>query len=55
MENYYPKGPMQWASELGIEYVVTVLTNLRDYYGEERYRVSPLLQRKAFSGESLYE
>lgn len=51
----YPKGPIQWASELGVEYVVTVLANLRDYYGEERYRVSPFLQRKAFSGKSLYD
>ncbi len=49
----YPKGPMLWASEIGVGNVVTVLTHLRDYYGEERYRVSPLLQRKATSGTSL--
>lgn len=51
----YPKGPLQWASELGLEYIVSVLGHLRDYYGEDRYRVSPLLQRKAFSGGSLYD
>lgn len=37
----YPKGPLAWADELGIRRVATVLANLREHYGEERYRVSP--------------
>ncbi len=51
----YPKGPLLWASDLGLAFVVEVLENLARHYGEDRYRVSPLLQRKAISGKSLYE
>ncbi len=43
----YPKGPLEWANELGYSLVVVVLDNLADFYGSDRYRVSPLLRRKA--------
>lgn len=43
----YPKGPLAWADELGVAFVARVLENLRAHYGEERYRLSPLLQRVA--------
>ena len=39
----YPKGPLQWAMEIGIAQVVDVLDNLYHHYGEDRYRASPLL------------
>lgn len=42
----YPKGPLAWADSVGIAYIVTVLSNLAATYGEDRYRVSPLLRRK---------
>lgn len=42
----YPRGPMAWAEQVGIAQVVTVLSNLAAAYGEDRYRVSPLLRRK---------
>ncbi|MBX3685143.1 MAG: 3-hydroxyacyl-CoA dehydrogenase PaaC [Rhodocyclaceae bacterium] len=51
----YPKGPLAWADELGVGLVASVLANLRDHYGEERYRVSPLIQRKAFTGANFHE
>lgn len=51
----YPKGPLAWADQLGIAFVVEVLANLRDHYGEERYRTSPLLQRKNHNGETFHE
>lgn len=51
----YPKGPLEWADTQGVAYVARVLANLREHYGEERYRVSPLIQRKAFNGESFHE
>ena len=51
----YPKGPLAWADELGIRRVATVLANLREHYGEERYRVSPLIQRKAITGATFHE
>jgi 3-hydroxybutyryl-CoA dehydrogenase len=42
----YPRGPLAWADSVGIAHIVTVLTNLAATYGEDRYRVSPLLRRK---------
>ena len=42
----YPRGPLAWADSIGLQQVVTVLANLAATYGEDRYRVSPLLRRK---------
>lgn len=49
----YPAGPIEWADALGAGVVVTVLDNLADHYGEERYRASPGLRRAALTGRSL--
>ena len=46
----YPRGPLAWADAIGIKQVVTVLTNLAASYGEDRYRVAPLLRRKLANG-----
>ena len=42
----YPRGPLAWADGVGLQHIVTVLSNLAASYGEDRYRVSPLLRRK---------
>ncbi|MCA1247231.1 3-hydroxyacyl-CoA dehydrogenase PaaH [Massilia sp. MS-15] len=42
----YPRGPLAWADSVGLEHIVAVLANLATIYGEDRYRVSPLLRRK---------
>ena len=42
----YPRGPLAWADSVGLEHIVAVLANLATSYGEDRYRVSPLLRRK---------
>jgi 3-hydroxybutyryl-CoA dehydrogenase len=42
----YPRGPLAWTDAIGVAQVVTVLSNLAASYGEDRYRVSPLLRRK---------
>ena len=42
----YPRGPLAWADSVGLQQIVTVLSNLAATYGEDRYRVSPLLRRK---------
>lgn len=42
----YPRGPLAWADSVGLEHIVAVLGNLAASYGEDRYRVSPLLRRK---------
>jgi 3-hydroxybutyryl-CoA dehydrogenase len=43
----YPKGPLAWAKELGYTQVVAVLDHLHAEYGEERYRIAPMLRRLA--------
>ncbi|MGH8809612.1 MAG: 3-hydroxyacyl-CoA dehydrogenase, partial [Noviherbaspirillum sp.] len=50
----YPRGPLAWADTIGIAYVKTVLQNLAATYGEDRYRVSPLIQRKVATGEKFH-
>ncbi len=49
----YPLGPMAWAERIGIERIVATLDNMAGIYGEDRYRVSPLLRRRMFSGSVL--
>lgn len=49
----YPQGPMAWADSIGLGQVVNTLDNLMNVYGEDRYRVSPLLVRKVCAGDSL--
>ncbi|WP_312486082.1 3-hydroxyacyl-CoA dehydrogenase PaaH [Massilia timonae] len=46
----YPRGPLAWADAVGLRQVVAVLSNLGAAYGEDRYRVSPLLRRKIAAG-----
>lgn len=43
----YPKGPFAWSNRLGYITVVDILDHLHAEYGEERYRVAPLLRRWA--------
>jgi 3-hydroxybutyryl-CoA dehydrogenase len=49
----YPKGLLAWCDELGPSTVLATLEWLRDEYGEERYRPSPLLRRAARDGTRL--
>jgi 3-hydroxybutyryl-CoA dehydrogenase len=46
----YPRGPLAWLDAIGLRHVMTVLANLAEAYGEDRYRVSPLLRRKLAGG-----
>jgi 3-hydroxybutyryl-CoA dehydrogenase len=43
----YPKGLLQWADELGLDFVLSKLEALFAEYGEDRYRPNPLLRRMA--------
>ncbi|MDY7578118.1 3-hydroxyacyl-CoA dehydrogenase PaaH [Herbaspirillum sp. RTI4] len=47
----YPCGPLAWANAIGVPYLSRVLFHLADSYGEDRYRVSPLIRRKNANGE----
>jgi 3-hydroxybutyryl-CoA dehydrogenase len=45
----YPKGLLSWANEFGLGKAIGILSELRDLYEEDRYRVSPGLKRMAAS------
>ncbi|MYN17318.1 3-hydroxyacyl-CoA dehydrogenase PaaC [Rugamonas sp. FT107W] len=51
----YPRGPLAWADAVGIGQIVAVLSNLAAGYGEDRYRVSPLLRRKHAAGGRFHD
>jgi 3-hydroxybutyryl-CoA dehydrogenase len=50
----YPCGPLAWADALGLPTLNRVLGHLGLTYGEDRYRVSPLIQHKVFSGKNFH-
>ena len=50
----YPCGPLAWADAIGVANVAGVLTQLSLAYGEDRYRVSPLIQRLTASGRTFH-
>jgi 3-hydroxybutyryl-CoA dehydrogenase len=50
----YPRGPLAWAEAIGLERVRDVLDHLARTYGEDRYRVSWLLRRKALAKQSFH-
>jgi 3-hydroxybutyryl-CoA dehydrogenase len=41
----YPKGPLRWADEIGIDVVVSLLDSLYAEYRQERYRACRLMRR----------
>lgn len=46
----YPKGPLQWADEIGIDVIVALLDALFAEYHQERYRACRLLRQYADCG-----
>ncbi len=51
----YPKGLCKWADEIGIDKVVERLQNLFEEYGEDRYRVNPLLKKMNKQKKNFWE
>ncbi|MDQ2916213.1 MAG: 3-hydroxyacyl-CoA dehydrogenase PaaC [Pseudomonadota bacterium] len=49
----YPRGPLRWADEIGVARVRNALVNLAAHYGEDRYRLSPLIARRHAVGAPL--
>jgi len=43
----WPRGPFEWGAAIGLGRAVAILDALHHSLGEERYRVSPLLRRRA--------
>ena len=50
----YPRGPLAWADALGAATVRDVLAHLAAHYGDGRYRISPLIARRALTGGTLH-
>jgi 3-hydroxybutyryl-CoA dehydrogenase len=46
----HPRGPMEWADQIGLDQVLTVLDALADELREDRYRAAPALRRLVWSG-----
>jgi len=46
----YPRGPLHWADEIGLDHILTLLDALYGERGEERYRAAPALRHLAWSG-----
>jgi 3-hydroxybutyryl-CoA dehydrogenase len=46
----YPRGPLAWADEIGLDHVLAVLDGLWEEYREERYRPAPALRRLVHTG-----
>jgi 3-hydroxybutyryl-CoA dehydrogenase len=49
----HPRGPVEWADELGPGAVLAILAGLEDSYREDRYRPAPALVRAARADEPL--
>lgn len=51
----YPQGPLAWADQIGVARIRDTLLHLGASYGEDRYRVSPLIQRCVFALRNIHD
>ena len=51
----YPRGPLAWGDAIGLAQVRNVLQHLAAHYGDDRYRLAPLIARRYASGGRLGE
>jgi 3-hydroxybutyryl-CoA dehydrogenase len=40
----YPHGPIEWSEMIGLDVVYHVLESMYNNYGDDRYRITPLLR-----------
>jgi 3-hydroxybutyryl-CoA dehydrogenase len=40
----YPHGPIEWSERIGLDVVYHVLESMHNNYGDDRYRITPLLR-----------
>jgi 3-hydroxybutyryl-CoA dehydrogenase len=50
----YPLGPLELAADIGLADVVTILTRMQDITGDDRYRPSLWLRRRAALGLPIH-
>lgn len=46
----YPYGPIDWSEKIGIELIYNILRSMHDEFGDDRYRITPLLKEKYLEG-----
>jgi hypothetical protein len=46
---------LKWADELGIDKIAAQLAELRDFYEEDRYRISALIKQKLQNSSGFYQ
>lgn len=51
----YPKGPLEWADEIGPDVIMDVLEHLQRFTGEDRYRPCPYLRKLVLAGMRFAE
>jgi 3-hydroxybutyryl-CoA dehydrogenase len=51
----YPRGPLAWGNEIGLDRVLDEIERLRVDTGDDRYRASPLLRRMVRDNERFFE
>ncbi len=49
----YPKGPLEWADEIGLPRILTALNNIADITGDNRYLPSQYIRRRVAAGKNL--
>jgi 3-hydroxybutyryl-CoA dehydrogenase len=42
----YPYGPLEWSEKIGVDLIYNLLKCMHEFYGEDRYRITPLLKEK---------
>ncbi len=50
----YPRGPLEWAEQIGLRGVLSVLEGLHAETGDDRYRPHPLLRRLVLAGRDRF-
>lgn len=51
----YPCGPLAWADHVGVSVIRDTLLHLGRFYGEDRYRVSPLIHQAVHAQRKLHD
>ncbi|HEX2788117.1 MAG TPA: 3-hydroxyacyl-CoA dehydrogenase family protein [Ignavibacteria bacterium] len=42
----YPFGPIEWSQRIGLDVVYNILQSMYNEYGDDRYRITPLLRER---------
>lgn len=49
----YPFGPIEWSEKIGIDLIYNILKAMFDEFGDDRYRITPLLKEKSMINDKL--